>query len=131
MCPERSYRLDPTPAAPRRARQCLYEALRLWDLEEIDSTADVLTSELVTNAVRHAETTLVLRLVLEIGRLRVEVEDGCDALPRVQDHPVDALHDAGYGLRIVERVADAWGCDETPTGKRVWFELPVGTATNA
>jgi anti-sigma regulatory factor (Ser/Thr protein kinase) len=131
MCPERSYRLDPTPVAPRRARQWLHQVLRRWNLEEIDSTADVLTSELVTNAILHARTTLVLRLVLEIGRLRVEVEDACDARPRVRDDPVDALHEAGYGLRIVERLADAWGWDETAAGKRVWFELPVGTATNA
>ena len=69
MTPGESWTLNPTPDAPRRAREWIYQALQLWDVDDPDGVADVLTSELVTNAVRYAGSReLVLRLAWELGR---------------------------------------------------------------
>src|ERR1700730_16215535 len=76
MAPEESRRLDPTADGPRKARAWVYESMQLWDLDDPDGVAEMLTSELVTNAIRYAGSRqLVLRLAWELGRLRVEVED--------------------------------------------------------
>ncbi len=122
MVPERSWRLEANAEAPWRARRWLYQALQLWDLDDPDSCADVLTSELVTNVVRHADSEeLVLHLVAEVGRLRVEVEDdGTGVVELRHNNPASG---SGYGLQLVDQLADAWGCEPTGTGKRVWFEL--------
>ena len=122
MTPEQFCHLDPTADAPRKARQWIYQALRLWDLDDPELVADVLTSELVTNAVRYAGSReLALHLVWELGRLRIEVEDDGAGSLKARDN--DPRRGEGYGLLLVERLADTWGCERTPTGKRVWFEL--------
>jgi anti-sigma regulatory factor (Ser/Thr protein kinase) len=122
MAPEEFWHVAATPDAPRKARSWLYEALQVWDVDDPSLLADVLTSELVTNAVRHTgSTNLVLRLIWKLGRLRVEVEDegGGDVLV---EH-ADPRGGHGYGLLLVDHLSDAWGWEPTPSGKRVWFEV--------
>jgi anti-sigma regulatory factor (Ser/Thr protein kinase) len=122
MAPERLWQLAATPDAPRQARGWLYEALQVWDLDDPKLLADVLTSELVTNAVRHSgSTNLLLRLIWELGRLRVEVED--DGGGTVIVEPANPRGGHGYGLLLVDRLSDAWGWEPTESGKRVWFEI--------
>ena len=104
------------------ARAFLAEALTAFS-DEVVLMAQLLASELVTNAVLHARTPLVLGVELDGPRLRVTVEDGSAGLPARRR----ASHDAtqGRGLVLVESLASAWGCDLTTRGKRVWFELPA------
>jgi anti-sigma regulatory factor (Ser/Thr protein kinase) len=116
--------LPSSAAAPARARGAL-EALK--DAVAPDRLRDVtlLVSELVTNAVRHAEGGIV-RLIVRVagGVLRVEVHDpghGFDLGPA----PSDPLRASGWGLVLVEELADRWGVDTTP-GTRVWFEIDAG-----
>ena len=86
----------------------------------------LLVTELVTNAVRHAdvgpEQSLDLALRVSPGHVRVEVADpgeGFDAesAPRGPGEP------GGWGLYLVEQIADAWGIRPTAPGTCVWFEL--------
>jgi len=122
MAPERLWHLAATPDAPRQARSWLYEAMQVWDLDDPKLLADVLTSELVTNAVRHSgSANLLLRLIWELGRLRVEVEDDGGGTVRVE--PADPGGGHGYGLVLVDELSDAWGWEPTASGKRVWFEI--------
>jgi len=122
MAPERLWHLAATPDAPRQARSWLYEAMQVWDLDDPKLLADVLTSELVTNAVRHSgSANLLLRLIWELGRLRVEVEDDGGGTVRVE--PADPRGGHGYGLVLVDELSDAWGWEPTASGKRVWFEI--------
>jgi anti-sigma regulatory factor (Ser/Thr protein kinase) len=122
MAPAESRRLSPTPDAPSRARGWVYEVMQLWDLDDRDGVAEMLTSELVTNAVRYAgRRELVLRLVWELGRLRVDVED--DGAGTVTLKPPEPHRGDGYGLLLVQRFAERWGWQPTEGGKRVWFEL--------
>jgi hypothetical protein len=86
----------------------------------IDSVR-LLVSELVVNAVLHAETSAVLRIVLTDDRLRVEVRDGSKAALRRREYEPSAT--AGRGLMILDAIADSWGVECVGEGKTVWFEL--------
>jgi anti-sigma regulatory factor (Ser/Thr protein kinase) len=124
MAPDEACRIEPTPDAPRRARDWIYQALQIWDVDDRDGVADVLTSEVVTNAVRYAGSRpLVLRLAWELGRLRVEVED--DGSGTIAVKPIDPSRGDGYGLVMLERFADRWGWERSDRGRSVWFELAI------
>jgi anti-sigma regulatory factor (Ser/Thr protein kinase) len=80
--------------------------------------AALLVSELVNNALLHGVGTISLRIDVETDGVRVEVSDQGNV--RVKPNPTPGAHD-GWGLRIVEEVADDWGVLEGST--RVWFRL--------
>ena len=89
--------------------------------------ATLLVSELVTNAVRHAPQAgfpqVELRLKVEPERVRVVVSDpggGFDAAPRLPT----ASESSGWGLYLVDRIADRWGVI-TKDRNEVWFEIDV------
>lgn len=82
--------------------------------------AELLVSELVTNAIRHAETDLVLVISLE-PTIRISVEDS--SVDLIPEQPAAAEKDDGRGLVIVRALAADWGCESTGTGKRTWFGL--------
>lgn len=109
-------------AAARIALERLSERLpasRLRDLR-------LLVSELVTNAVRHAGLARGdrIRLVVDVdGQIvRVEVHDpGRGFRPRAPSP--DPSRPSGWGLYLVDELADRWGVDGAGPGTRVWFEL--------
>jgi anti-sigma regulatory factor (Ser/Thr protein kinase) len=99
---------------------------RGWHTKDIQK-AQLAVSELVTNAVVHAGSSLTVRLRVG-GWVRLEVSD---ADPRPVDPPPMAEPDreSGRGLRLVANVSRAWGVERDPRGKTVWCELePHGTA---
>ena len=112
--------------AARLARRATHDTLASWGLDHLEETAALLVSELVSNAVRHAGTGLVLELALEFcGRwLRIEVADA-DPHPPLPRNPA-ALDESGFGFVLIEALADEWGVRETATGKGVWAELDSG-----
>lgn len=97
-----------------------------WDEDAVD-TAELLVSELVTNAVTHGRSDIRVQVASSPDRLLVEVADENDRLPEVLPRDPDAL--SGRGLQLVEVAADAWGChrvdgtDGPGAGKVVWFAL--------
>ena len=106
----------------------LRDAVRRWGIGDLADTVELLTSELVTNALVHTDRDALLtaRLYQEGGsegpaRLRVEVDDESDLWPRRRTPGEQAS--SGRGLMLVEALADAWGVDPRGTGKRMWFEL--------
>jgi anti-sigma regulatory factor (Ser/Thr protein kinase) len=82
--------------------------------------AELLVSELITNAVLHARSTARLDIHLENRRIRVAVHDESTTIPQVRDAQTD---DGGRGLLLVDALAACWGAAPTATGKYVWFEL--------
>jgi anti-sigma regulatory factor (Ser/Thr protein kinase) len=80
--------------------------------------AALMVSELVTNAVRHGIGTISLRIDAEATALRIEVAD--EGNVEVAPSPTPGAH-GGWGLRIVEQLADDWGVLAGST--KVWFRL--------
>ncbi|GGS67961.1 MULTISPECIES: ATP-binding protein [Streptomyces] len=108
-------------------RRALRELLRHWGKPGRSEIAELLTSELVTNALVHTDDDAVLTAVVEDGGLRVEVRDFVARRPelRAQDTD-DDTH--GRGLVLVQSLADAWGVRSHGVGKSVWFELGAEAA---
>ncbi|MBQ0984539.1 ATP-binding protein [Streptomyces sp. F63] len=103
-------------------------------LGELADRAELLTSELTTNAVRYSKGPAAVLLRWAAPILRVSVSDPCPEFPapRVPVGPVAADAERGRGLLILDLLADAWGdcCAEEPAlgsvGKSIWFELILG-----
>jgi serine phosphatase RsbU (regulator of sigma subunit)/anti-sigma regulatory factor (Ser/Thr protein kinase) len=117
-----TWKLAAELTSARRARLLVRRRLRRWGLEELIPTAELLASELVTNAVRYAHGAIALRLVRE-GGLVLEVLDDSAALPRLR-HAGDE-DERGRGLQVVSQLAKHWGARRTHSGKVVWCELPL------
>ncbi|MEU5884434.1 ATP-binding protein [Spirillospora sp. NPDC047279] len=95
-------------------------------IPHVRDDAEVLVSELVTNAVQHAaETgaTLSLRLLRVGGRLRIEVHDPSPVLPRAMR--INLLEETGRGWFLVAIIAERHGIEQTSAGKSVWCEVPA------
>ena len=116
-----TWKLASELTSARRARMLVRRRLRRWGLTELIPTAELLASELVTNAVRYAQGSIALRLVRE-GGIVCEVLDESAALPRLR-HASDE-DERGRGLQVVSQLAQHWGARRTPSGKVVWCELP-------
>ena len=95
----------------------------LQDAGHDDEEAQLLVSELVGNAVRHAPRgDILLRARLHDGLVRVEVQDSGSDLPELPEQP-SWQAEGGRGLLLVEAVAERWGAEQVPGGKKMWFEL--------
>ena len=121
-------RLAMGPAAPAEARRRVRDAIRSWQVPVDLDAALLLTSELVTNAIRHeagqagqGAQPVMLAIASSRGRLRVDVHDTSRSLPAVAEVPADA--ETGRGLLLVETLSDEWGFYRTPVGKAVYFTL--------
>ncbi|MFF4116071.1 ATP-binding protein [Streptomyces sp. NPDC001714] len=113
-------------AVPETRRE-LRELLRHWGRPGRSEIAELLTSELVTNALVHTDREAVLTAVVEPGQLRVEVRDFVSRRPRMcAPDTDDGTH--GRGLVLVDAFADAWGVQAHEVGKSVWFELDAEAA---
>ncbi|MFI9615632.1 ATP-binding protein [Streptomyces sp. NPDC052023] len=118
---------DPRPSAVREARAEVRRQLECWGLAEPDgvggdlvATAQLLVSELATNALVHAASHFRLTLSAAHGVLRCEVSDGGRRVPQVLDA---GTSESGRGMFLVEALARRWGCHQDGPGKTVWFEL--------
>jgi anti-sigma regulatory factor (Ser/Thr protein kinase) len=118
----RRVRLTTGPAAAAEARSQVQAAICAWDVPVDPSVAILLTSELVTNAIRHeAGDTVTLAITCSCGQLRVDVHDTSCFFPVLGDASVD--EETGRGLFLVDTLAASWGCYRTPAGKAVYFTL--------
>ena len=86
-------------------------------------TVVVLVSELVTNAVLHARSDVLLSVRDGGDHARVEVADSSPMPPRLHSFPVESA--TGRGLRMLDRLARNWGTEPATSGhgKVVWFEV--------
>ncbi|MEL5958221.1 ATP-binding protein [Streptomyces sp. CLV115] len=109
-------------ASVSEVRGALRDLLRHRWKEEPARVAELLLSELVTNALIHTPHGAVVTVSMAPTRLRVEVRDFVSGLPLsyVPDAD-DGTH--GRGLLLVRSLADAWGVGAHALGKVVWFEL--------
>ena len=109
------------------ARRFVRRELETWGAVDLVDSAVLMTSELVTNAVMHAGTPVEVRLLLDVSRLRIEVQDlhPLRTLDPTLSRPVDES-EHGRGLLITSAVATSWGVVYTDTAKQVWVEIDRG-----
>ncbi|MFF5207218.1 ATP-binding protein [Streptosporangium sp. NPDC000396] len=97
-----------------------------WNaVEDVAEIAELLASELVTNALAHGSENTPNTLRVTVGRekelMTVDVYDSCIAVPRMRRaNPLDT---SGRGLAIVQDLSHNWGWTLNPYGKSVWFQL--------
>jgi anti-sigma regulatory factor (Ser/Thr protein kinase) len=115
-------RLARGPAAVAEARSQVRAAIAVWNAPVDTDIAVLLTSELVTNAVRHTEgETVTLGIRRGRDRLRVDVHDMSPSPPVPTKASAD--DEAGRGLMLVSDLSTEWGSYRTPMGKVVYFTL--------
>jgi anti-sigma regulatory factor (Ser/Thr protein kinase) len=124
--PSLSISLTSGLAAPAEARRRVLSAIESWGVPADPDIAALLTSELVTNAIRHTNGPVRLYVTCSCGQLRVYVHDAS----REWAVPAAASPDAEYGrgLMLVAGLATDWGCYRTSAGKAVYFTLALETA---
>jgi CheY-like chemotaxis protein/anti-sigma regulatory factor (Ser/Thr protein kinase) len=116
--------LGPSLFDVAKARRFIADRCAEWGCSITDDDAELVATELVTNALVHASARCELRVRLAGGVLHIEVEDRGGGTPDLQAADERAEH--GRGLLIVSALSTAWGVDTRPPGgKRVWAQIPV------
>jgi anti-sigma regulatory factor (Ser/Thr protein kinase) len=113
--------LPRSTTAPALARGFVSSTLTSWKVRDTFADVPLLASELVTNAVRHANGDVALSLQLDNDRMRVSVSDSSEELPVMGN--LENARDGGWGLHIVDRLAASWGLEADSDGKTVWCEV--------
>ncbi|MFI1991715.1 ATP-binding protein [Actinoplanes sp. NPDC020271] len=124
VMPMISDQLLPLSGAARHARDVATAACAQWHLPDLVGPASVVVTELVTNAVEHANTMITLQLVSRPRYLHVAVRDGSAHPPQAR-LPVEGELDRGRGLLLVDSLAVDWGWLPTRDGKVVWATLAI------
>jgi anti-sigma regulatory factor (Ser/Thr protein kinase) len=126
----RVYAADaPDPREVAEARHAVSAWLRKAGVGIVDASAIlVVTSELVTNSIRHARSAFELSVELVDDAVRIEVFDRDTRIPVVQD--ADGSATGGRGMHIVATLAEQWGVQTEERngieGKSVWASMPLG-----
>ena len=122
---ERPMVMESMASSVAAARRYVREVLRRVDAEDLEESAELCVSELVTNAVLHARTAFSLAVrTMDGGRLRIEVTDSSPAA--IQPRHFAVTSTTGRGLQLVASLSWDWGVESLPAaqgpGKVVWFE---------
>lgn len=105
------------------ARRFVRETYDAWGLTAYEE-AELVVSELVTNAIRHGAGPPLVRLVRRSDRVRIEVDDASPRPPVARTPSHEEI--SGRGLAVIGIVALAWGHTPGPAStKTVWAELAV------
>ncbi|MFI8826795.1 ATP-binding protein [Streptomyces sp. NPDC053431] len=121
------------PLARALVRSALIEIEGAERAAADSETAELLTAELVANAVEHTAGDGPIELVVELlpafGGCQIEVHDGRRAAPgeligRGPGAPVDPWQEHGRGLFLIRALSSDCGHRPTAQGKAVWFTLP-------
>jgi hypothetical protein len=106
----------------KHARSWARNRLEDWQLAPLVEVAELLVSELLTNAIRHGTGRIEVSLLLLDEIVTIAVTDDESHLPRPRR--VAADDEGGRGLLLVSALAGRWGARPTASGKVVWCDLP-------
>jgi len=116
------YKIDPQPGGPGQARQIIAEELSSRLPARVVDDVKLMVSELVTNGIvngaAHDDVPLMLELVVN-GEVRCRV---CDHGSGFAARTREGAAPSGWGLWVVEQLADRWGMQHSPQRTEVWFE---------
>ena len=102
-------------------RRFVRDVLTPWGDDEFVENAEIIASELATNAVKHARSPFRVALAPSADTIRISVRDASFA-PPVRLHP-DGVLVGGRGVQLVAALARDWGVRDEADGKTVWAEL--------
>jgi len=108
----------PALGAPSDARRFVAGAVGELGHPEMADTAALITSELATNAVRHADSDFIVVVSPDDGGVCISVWDSAPGTPSPRDP--DVLETSGRGLRLVSQMSQRWGAEPMSGGKVVW-----------
>jgi anti-anti-sigma regulatory factor/anti-sigma regulatory factor (Ser/Thr protein kinase) len=118
-------RLRPTTDAIQTARILARAVCGRWRMSAVEDAAQTVVTELVTNAIQHAGTSIDVAFTNTRTHLHIAVHDRS----REQPHRVTGEENSGYGLLLVDAFAATWGCGSTPDGKVVWAAIRLPRET--
>lgn len=116
--------LDPVPRSATQARRWVHDVLDQIDRPELAESAAVAVSELVTNGILHAQTSISLVVQTFGARVVITVTDRSPVPAHARFSPTTPREEettVGRGLRIVRAYAVDWGVTSSPHGKAIWF----------
>lgn len=115
--------LSPSSLMVGQARRAVGELCRSGKHASLAEDAELLTSELMTNACRYSTGLVTVLALTNVAGVVVTVtdDDGGEPLMSVEQ---DLERDSGRGLFLVDAIAGAWGTTAHDGGKSVWFRLP-------
>lgn len=113
--------LEAVPEAVAEGRAFVAKFLAACDCPQLADDVRLLTSELLTNAVCHAEGPIELRLCRTTREVTIEATDRSTHLPH--QRTAGTVDESGRGLTLVDALADSWGIRPTEDGKTTWFTM--------
>ncbi len=114
--------LPADPAVVSTVRAGVTRKLAEWGLEEVGFNAELILSELVTNAIRYGSDPIQVRLLYDRA-LTCEVADGSSTSPHLRR--AAATDEGGRGLFLVAQLSQSWGTRYTAEGKVIWAECAL------
>lgn len=115
-------RMAPHPTSALMARRFVANTCRTWGLDVLVDDAELVITELVSNAVRHAGGEFTVLALLGERYLHLSVRDGSAVLPGLPRLAAD-LREGGRGMLLIAAIAAGWGSRAAPDGKVVWATL--------
>ena len=117
--PRTEQRFPSSATTPRKARRFVDTTLQEWECDDVREDADLLTGEVVADAVRQAPSQVALLVEHADGVVRVEVSDD----PGLVLEPSSADFERRTSRRLLERLTRRWGSDTDRSRTTTWFEL--------
>jgi anti-sigma regulatory factor (Ser/Thr protein kinase) len=114
--------LPSDPVAVAGARAEASRQFAAWGLQDFAFTAELVVSELVTNAIRYGSPPIQLRLIRD-SVIICEVSDSSNSAPHLRR--ARSFDEGGRGLLLVAQFADRWGTRHLPAGKTIWAEIAL------
>jgi PAS domain S-box-containing protein len=110
------------PSAVAQTRKDVVAQLERWGLSDAVFVTELVVSELVTNAIRHAQPPIQLRLIHD-NTLICEVSDGSNTAPHLRR--ARTYDEGGRGLLLVAQLTGRWGTRQGAWGKTIWAEQTI------
>ncbi|MGW2937869.1 SpoIIE family protein phosphatase [Streptomyces sp. NPDC001156] len=118
-----TWSIPANPALVAAIRKQVVAQLEAWHLDNAVFTAELVVSELVTNAIRYADPPIRLRLIHDEVILICEVSDSSHTAPHLRR--ARSYDEGGRGLLLVAQLTQRWGSRHTSDGKTIWAELSL------
>ncbi|MEU1440867.1 SpoIIE family protein phosphatase [Streptomyces mirabilis] len=114
-----TWEIPADPSAVAQTRKDALAQVEAWGLEDAAFVTELVVSELVTNAIRHGEPPIQLRLIHD-KTLICEVSDGSNTAPHLRR--ARTYDEGGRGLLLVAQLTQRWGTRQSARGKTIWAE---------